>query len=67
MTIRCAWCGNHLGEKDGRGTSHGICLRCLDFYFPEGEQPSESRSGEPALVATPMHRASGSLSGQVSR
>jgi len=29
MTIVCAWCGRILGEKQGTGTTHGICPQCL--------------------------------------
>ena len=34
MDIVCAWCKEKLGEKDGDGTSHGICDKCLASYFP---------------------------------
>jgi len=33
LTIKCAWCGKHLGVKDGKGVSgvsHGICKECAD-------------------------------------
>jgi len=29
MQIVCAWCGRILGEKQGTGTTHGICPQCL--------------------------------------
>ncbi len=32
MKIVCAWCGNDMGEKDGKGVegvSHSICRECL--------------------------------------
>jgi len=29
MQIVCAWCGCVLGEKQGEGTTHGICPQCL--------------------------------------
>ncbi len=31
ITVICAWCGRHLGIKDGdgqTGISHGICPEC---------------------------------------
>jgi len=31
LTVVCAWCGKHLGVKDGKGesgVSHGICPEC---------------------------------------
>ena len=33
MTIKCAWCGERMGEKPGRegtenDTTHGICVSC---------------------------------------
>ncbi len=37
LTIRCAWCGEILGEKDGQGVegvSNGICDSCLVRNFP---------------------------------
>jgi len=39
MKVVCAWCGKHMGEKDGRGvegTSHGICKECLSKLEVEG-------------------------------
>ena len=33
ITVTCAWCGKHLGTKDGKGQSgisHGICATCRD-------------------------------------
>jgi hypothetical protein len=33
LIVKCAWCGKHLGVKDGKGVSgvsHGICKECLD-------------------------------------
>ncbi len=29
MTIVCAWCKKVMGEKQGTGTTHGICPECL--------------------------------------
>jgi len=37
LKIRCAWCGEDMGEKDGKGiegTSDGICDNCLLQHFP---------------------------------
>lgn len=34
MEIICAYCGKHMGFKDGEGTrgvSHGICIECFHF------------------------------------
>ena len=36
LKIICAWCGQDLGFKDGKGTegiSHGICANCRDKEF----------------------------------
>jgi len=44
MTIICAWCGKHLGDKEGggeSGTTHTICDECskqeLDKYMKSKE------------------------------
>lgn len=29
MEIICGWCHQTMGEKPGRGTTHGICPACL--------------------------------------
>lgn len=29
MQIMCAWCNTYMGEKPGRGTTHGICPKCF--------------------------------------
>ena len=29
MRIVCAWCNKTTGEKEGQGTTHGICDECL--------------------------------------
>ena len=34
LDIICAWCGKKLGEKEGEGTTHGICDDCLLLHFP---------------------------------
>ena len=38
MKVVCAYCGTHLGYKDGKGvegTSHGVCISCFDKVFVE--------------------------------
>lgn len=37
MMVRCAWCDEHLGLKEGPEgqVSYGICLACGVEHFPE--------------------------------
>lgn len=36
MIIICSWCRTRIGWVDGaKGESHGICLHCLQEFFPE--------------------------------
>lgn len=38
LKIVSAWCGDEMGEKDGKGKtgiSHGICKDCLLHNFPD--------------------------------
>ena len=30
MKVVCAWCKKELGEKEGKGVSHGICKPCKE-------------------------------------
>jgi hypothetical protein len=30
MILVCAWCQEVLGEKEGQGSTHGICDECLE-------------------------------------
>ena len=38
LEVVCAWCGKHLGWKDGKGEigiSHGICDECKEKILGE--------------------------------
>ena len=35
MKVICAWCGQLLGVKDGKGVSHGICKGCKSKTLEE--------------------------------
>ncbi|MBI4257300.1 hypothetical protein HY626_04575 [Candidatus Uhrbacteria bacterium] len=43
LTIICAWCNKHLGEKPAVlfGVSHGICASCRDTLMEEEEPPKD--------------------------
>ncbi len=38
MKVICAWCQYVIREDDFSGlpTSHGICEKCRDIYYPKG-------------------------------
>jgi hypothetical protein len=49
LTIICAWCGKHLGEKEVMRHSenlppitHSICPICMKRVFGEFEAPEQS-------------------------
>lgn len=36
LTVKCAWCGDDMGVKDGKGVegiSHGICRKCANLEW----------------------------------
>ena len=35
MQVICAWCLTPLGEKEGEGVSHGICVKCFEHLESE--------------------------------
>jgi hypothetical protein len=40
IVVLCAWCGKHLGTKDGQGVSgvsHGMCQDCARAFLEELE------------------------------
>jgi len=40
IEIICAWCGRHLGQKDGAGSSgvsHGVCPECYQKLMEDGD------------------------------
>lgn len=43
LRVVCAWCGKHIGDKDGEGKtgiSHGICKECEgDEVSMDGQSP----------------------------
>lgn len=48
MTIRCCYCGKHIGEKYPLqpGVSHGICGDCMARVMAELAQRREAKKGE---------------------
>ena len=49
IVVLCAWCGKHLGTKDGQGVSgvsHGMCAECARAFLEELEP---ERTAESAL------------------
>ncbi len=41
MLVKCAWCQEKIGEKDGEGVegvSHGICDKCYKKYFSKKDK-----------------------------
>ena len=30
MKIQCAWCRADVGEKEGEGVTHTVCLECVE-------------------------------------
>jgi hypothetical protein len=35
IIIKCSWCGKTIGEKKGRGVTHGMCKECEGIYEAE--------------------------------
>ncbi|AFR67624.1 hypothetical protein Pcar_3476 [Syntrophotalea carbinolica DSM 2380] len=51
MIIICSWCKRRLGWVNAsKGESHGICLKCLQEFFPEEGKTIVGRGDYRALV-----------------
>ena len=47
LKIRCAWCGEDMGEKDGQGaegTTDSICPKCSQKVIEDAEIADNMRS-----------------------
>lgn len=46
LKIACMYCGKHMGEKEGNGTtgtSHSICRECWEKHFPQWPYPERDK------------------------
>lgn len=46
MQIVCAYCGKSMGEKPGKGTSHGICEPCLQVELAKVEAAKKTKGAK---------------------